>query len=669
MKKFQKVGKPVSAAMIAQLLKGAEMNFNCRRIRRSGWIRIPAVMEYRHVIGEFNALLKRIGIKYRMKGKTKIKMHKINRLNRYMAHQIDRLRKAKTNPKLFWTIALRCIQHSIAFRFSALHKIYPSWHTTLAMSEVIKINRKVNHIVQEWDPVLKFHRVYIPKPGNKWRPLGVPTPEWRIALHMWNNMLQLFLEDKLLDTQHGFIVGRGTLTAWREIFAKIIKAKYIYECDLEQFFPSVDLKRISEVLTEYKVPPPIVEYLELINLNAPKLPAEELLDERVYKAKQILNEEESSEGWEMLEAIKFARSKGYGMIYESFDPLNQTNKGDVYSKELSAGDIIGGWESWNLDEEDRDLYEKVFQGVPQGAPTSPLLSILILKDFLSNQDCTVESISYADDPIFYSNKDFAIQDYQEYGIKINQDKSGWIKRDGKWLKPLKYLGLTYDGTTKTLYGTPRNGPISQIPRELQTLWQSISYGAKDNYVADIAKRNFFGFVQAALYTNNWKNLQVSVTKEYLEARNQKVHKKSLFGKYMKSNLSSTIAMNHLLSVFEYEKHRQKLLRLRLNFQYEATGKSGKTRPQTQRELLHEEFGGFIKKKQPVKGGREETKAQNSGGRANQIKHLTKDYTNGYLTTVQEVTLEGECLSTREWRLSDYKKGNRGEHSSLIQHPK
>jgi hypothetical protein len=61
-----------------------------------------------------------------------------------------------------------------------------------------------------------------------------------------------------------------------------------------------------------------------------------------------------------------------------------------------------------------------FIGVPQGAPTSPFTSILLLiKNFLT-QVC---SISYADDPIFYSNEDFVIKEDLGLGIEINKDKS------------------------------------------------------------------------------------------------------------------------------------------------------------------------------------------------------------------------------------------------------
>jgi hypothetical protein len=46
--------------------------------------------------------------------------------------------------------------------------------------------------------------------------------------------------------------------------------------------------------------------------------------------------------------------------------------------------------------------------------------MLTLKDFLTQ----VPSISYADYPIFYSNKDFNIKDFPEHGINLNNEKSG-----------------------------------------------------------------------------------------------------------------------------------------------------------------------------------------------------------------------------------------------------
>ena len=49
---------------------------------------------------------------------------------------------------------------------------------------------------------------------------------------------------------------------------------------------------------------------------------------------------------------------------------------------------------------------------------------------------------YADDGLVFprDSQNVKVEDLDR-GIKQNIEKSGWIKRDGKWLKPLKFLGL------------------------------------------------------------------------------------------------------------------------------------------------------------------------------------------------------------------------------------
>jgi len=59
------------------------------------------------------------------------------------------------------------------------------------------------------------------------------------------------------------------------------------------------------------------------------------------------------------------------------------------------------------------------EGLPQGLGTSPLLAISALNDFLTQQP----SVSYADDPIFYGNKDFKIKENSAIGIEMHPDKS------------------------------------------------------------------------------------------------------------------------------------------------------------------------------------------------------------------------------------------------------
>jgi hypothetical protein len=107
-------------------------------------------------------------------------------------------------------------------------------------------------------------------------------------------------------------------------------------------------------------------------------------------------------------------------------------------------------------------------GLPQGAPTSPFLSILVLSKILE-MNATLRDktrVEYADDGVLLSSEPIeskedkiynlnqdsdpvirSLQDITMFraGIRYAPHKSGYVKYAGKWIKPLKFLGLVYDG--------------------------------------------------------------------------------------------------------------------------------------------------------------------------------------------------------------------------------
>lgn len=91
-----------------------------------------------------------------------------------------------------------------------------------------------------------------------------------------------------------------------------------------------------------------------------------------------------------------------------------------------------------------------FEGFPQGSPISPLLCSMILGGTIFNQGmCTM----YADDGIFYGKFNTetvgnTTAEMAKFNLSFAAEKSSWVKQDGKWLKPLKYLGLIFDPFAK-----------------------------------------------------------------------------------------------------------------------------------------------------------------------------------------------------------------------------
>jgi hypothetical protein len=59
---------------------------------------------------------------------------------------------------------------------------------------------------------ISYKRVYLDE-VTKLRPLGVPTVEWRVYLHMYNNLITEWRRQSETGRQHGYLPGLGVLTA------------------------------------------------------------------------------------------------------------------------------------------------------------------------------------------------------------------------------------------------------------------------------------------------------------------------------------------------------------------------------------------------------------------------------------------------------------------------
>jgi len=116
------------------------------------------------------------------------------------------------------------------------------------------------------------------------------------------------------------------------------------------------------------------------------------------------------------------------------------------------------------------------RGFPQGAPISPLLTIYSLSRSL--QILFPEAELYADDGLIFDvpEEEIALRlrdpILKEAGVKIHPTKSRMIKKNGIWLHPLKFLGLTYDPVTDNLESSVRSLQGAKglpIPQKFHTL--------------------------------------------------------------------------------------------------------------------------------------------------------------------------------------------------------
>jgi hypothetical protein len=491
-------------------------------------------------LSPWDEIFKVFGIRKRRQGaKMHYAKHQNASLNRFALHQIIRLKKArdKGNQTLYWTIAEHLISRSRIFFLLALQHVIPKWHRDLPFYAVLYLFKKYRRITKEKSVDLDYKRVYIEKPGNKYRPLGVPKPEWRIYLHLLNQFLVLNLDNKISKNQHGFRPGKGTLTAWLDILKTIGNYKYVYEFDYKQFFPSLAINKISEVLREEGIPEDIVNRIEKINECQPKLQDTDLVNE---SATRMLQGKQMVKGWwekktmheVLIDALKteelIEARPDYlwdeGKWQTEFEPGRNPYQADFQFRHPY---IIAEQNKSSPFNDPHSLDRWRHIGVPQGAPTSPFLSILLLDKLAGDKDNTnIKWIRYADDGIAMSNHPINVLNtmspkLKEANVQYSPEKSDWVVFNGKWMKALKFLGLEYDG--KTLSANTRKGNKLVFDKEdlveaLRNRIVETSPGNKDlredpNNWMSFTKEQYFGFFMSRLYTGKW-NLHLDESQDF-----------------------------------------------------------------------------------------------------------------------------------------------------------
>ena len=208
---------------------------------------LPNVSEFKITnLQDYHPILLEGEIKKRM-GKPDYEKSKgkNGKINRYLEHMFKLLNRYRSSPKRFFKISRLLLHKSISFRLSCIRKINGNWYKNTEFSKMKNLINSYNKLDLRR---FKYKRIAIPKPDGSKRWLGVPSQSWRVYQTGLNMILLVYTSIYQHPNQHGFIPGRGTDTAWKDIHSEVLKSKYIYEYDLKKFFDRINLDYLNNIL-------------------------------------------------------------------------------------------------------------------------------------------------------------------------------------------------------------------------------------------------------------------------------------------------------------------------------------------------------------------------------------------------------------------------------------
>lgn len=391
--------------------------------------------------------------------------------NKYLNRQYKRMEKSLERKDFEKYLRLNEFlrTRSILFNLVFIVRKIRSWALDYSPFKVKWLLKKVMKMNRKFATNLKVTRIFLKEYNQdgslkKNRPLGVPTREWRVL----SAQDEFILINMIPHTKKGWnpsqfacMPGRGAGDAWIAIFKALLDVerkkpiKNIIGYDLKQFFDTVSSLNIKNHLILDKFPRRFVEKLYTIN-STPAL---------------LLNKE--------------------GEVLED-ERLRQIRIGSKYREFYR---LFGAFQH-------RSEKFKIY-GLPQGLNTSPLLACYLLdrEGFYPNRRA-VETPQYVDDGLFMSRMGLkwtklGFETMSETmdisnGLEFNAKKTETIMLQGKWVKPLKFLGCEYDG--KTFIARTRNGGCFKVHDADKRLAEILGWLIKHRDLVGVYRQAFNKYI-------------------------------------------------------------------------------------------------------------------------------------------------------------------------------
>lgn len=470
---------------------------------------IPNVDMFRVLDSETDKILMEIGILRNLITKYLYKEYQNGPVNNYIKDNLDRLHKLAQQGKEreFSKLTKLLETRSKAFMSMALFKTEPFWYKCYPASTVIHwLKDYWNYITGEYPEIaLTYRRVWIPKPDGTKRPLSVPPVPWRMILVLKYLWIKIWISGKKIQIpgQYGIGTNLGLRKAWDAIMEKI-DSNTIYEFDLEKFYDNVLWQKYYQEITELEIPTRIRMWMiQAIHNSQMARGQEKLLEdqERLSKIPTIIECIKSLgiiagiAEWlsrralrkRDLKAIKWTQenmsqeSMGHGLYIMTLKKLKEINEDPKKLLEMIDSNDFTELEQEQMGASLTLSDPPPDRGLPQGISLGGFAACVALNSFCN--EYRDKLIMYIDDGLLMLKEPdpFLLIRMSRYlaesGISIAPTKSGYVKRNGIWLKPLKFLGLVYDGRTGLTRASTRKGSKMEFPdlTKLQEKLEAMGY--------------------------------------------------------------------------------------------------------------------------------------------------------------------------------------------------